>query len=108
MSLAQYFDEINEENQSVIDDVQRKSSQIITFSHFVPRQCFFNTSVRFISLSFYPLPDGEGGGMNVVTLMQAEGIVDICHFVLACLLACLVTSSCQWTHFVTYQLDRII
>ncbi|KAJ1694126.1 hypothetical protein LUZ63_010824 [Rhynchospora breviuscula] len=38
MSLARYFDEINEQNQSMINDVQMKSSQIITFSHFVPRQ----------------------------------------------------------------------
>lgn len=37
-SLAMYFDAMNERNQDVIKEIQRTCSQIITFSHFVPRQ----------------------------------------------------------------------
>eukprot|EP00257_Ricinus_communis_P026892 XP_025014306.1 uncharacterized protein LOC8286474 isoform X2 [Ricinus communis] len=37
-SLALYFDAINEENGDKIKVIQRTCSQIITFSHFVPRQ----------------------------------------------------------------------
>ncbi|KAF5445295.1 hypothetical protein F2P56_034357 [Juglans regia] len=36
-SLALYFDAINEKNMNVIKEIQRACSQIITFSHFVPR-----------------------------------------------------------------------
>ncbi|PON53601.1 Calcineurin-like phosphoesterase domain, apaH type [Trema orientale] len=36
-SLALYFDAMNERNQNVIKEIQTTCSQIITFSHFVPR-----------------------------------------------------------------------
>lgn len=35
--LAQYFDALNEKNLDSIKQIQRRSSQIITFSHFLPR-----------------------------------------------------------------------
>ncbi|KAH0976154.1 hypothetical protein GBA52_018053 [Prunus armeniaca] len=38
ISLALYFDAMNEKNQSVIKEIQNTCNQIITFSHFVPRQ----------------------------------------------------------------------
>ncbi|XP_021292045.1 uncharacterized protein LOC110422453 isoform X1 [Herrania umbratica] len=37
-SLALYFDAMNENNQDTVKQIQRTCSQIITFSHFVPRQ----------------------------------------------------------------------
>ncbi|KAI4365782.1 hypothetical protein MLD38_021740 [Melastoma candidum] len=37
-SLAAFFDSMNNSKQDAIEDIQRKCSQIITFSHFVPRQ----------------------------------------------------------------------
>ncbi|XXG60451.1 hypothetical protein AAC387_Pa04g2359 [Persea americana] len=37
VSLAQYFDALNEKNRDLIEDIRRHSSQIITFSHFLPR-----------------------------------------------------------------------
>ncbi|WCJ29158.1 hypothetical protein M5689_010812 [Euphorbia peplus] len=37
-SLALYFDAMNEENGDIIKSIQRTCNQIITFSHFVPRQ----------------------------------------------------------------------
>ncbi|BBG96368.1 hypothetical protein Prudu_005156 [Prunus dulcis] len=38
ISLALYFDAMNEKNQSVIKEIQNTCNQIITFSHFVPRE----------------------------------------------------------------------
>lgn len=37
-SLALYFDAMNEKNQDVINDIKKTCRQIISFSHFVPRQ----------------------------------------------------------------------
>ncbi|TYI53287.1 hypothetical protein E1A91_D12G309000v1 [Gossypium mustelinum] len=37
-SLALYFDLMNEKNQNTVKQIQSTCSQIITFSHFVPRQ----------------------------------------------------------------------
>ncbi|KAK8599633.1 hypothetical protein V6N13_077546 [Hibiscus sabdariffa] len=37
-SLSLYFDTMNEKNQNTVKQIQRTCSQIITFSHFVPRQ----------------------------------------------------------------------
>ncbi|XP_022994628.1 uncharacterized protein LOC111490283 [Cucurbita maxima] len=36
-SLALFFDAMNEKNHLIIEEIQRTCSQIITFSHFVPR-----------------------------------------------------------------------
>ncbi|XP_022955128.1 uncharacterized protein LOC111457188 isoform X2 [Cucurbita moschata] len=36
-SLALFFDAMNEKNHLMIEEIQRTCSQIITFSHFVPR-----------------------------------------------------------------------
>lgn len=36
-SLALFFDAMNENNHLMIEEIQRTCSQIITFSHFVPR-----------------------------------------------------------------------
>ncbi|ONK56576.1 uncharacterized protein A4U43_C10F10260 [Asparagus officinalis] len=38
ISLANYFDKMNESNTSFMEEILRSSSQLITFSHFVPRQ----------------------------------------------------------------------
>ncbi|XP_077231425.1 uncharacterized protein LOC143864379 isoform X2 [Tasmannia lanceolata] len=38
ISLAQYFDKLNERNCESVEEIQRSCSKIITFSHFVPRQ----------------------------------------------------------------------
>ncbi|KAH7663173.1 Metallo-dependent phosphatases protein [Dioscorea alata] len=37
-SLSQYFDLLNEKNLNAMEQIRKKSNQIITFSHFVPRQ----------------------------------------------------------------------
>ncbi|XP_020248781.1 uncharacterized protein LOC109826195 isoform X2 [Asparagus officinalis] len=37
ISLANYFDKMNESNTSFMEEILRSSSQLITFSHFVPR-----------------------------------------------------------------------
>ncbi|WOK98897.1 hypothetical protein Cni_G07609 [Canna indica] len=38
IALAHFFDIMNEKNQNLIEDIQRNSSHLITFSHFLPRQ----------------------------------------------------------------------
>jgi hypothetical protein len=37
-ALALYFDKLNDRNQDAIEEVKKSSKQILTFSHFVPRQ----------------------------------------------------------------------
>ncbi|KAK8444827.1 hypothetical protein SEVIR_9G207000v4 [Setaria viridis] len=37
-SLALYFDKLNDKNHDAIEEVKNSSKQILTFSHFVPRQ----------------------------------------------------------------------
>ncbi|VAH04716.1 unnamed protein product [Triticum turgidum subsp. durum] len=37
-ALALYFDKLNDKNNDAIEEVKKKSKQILTFSHFVPRQ----------------------------------------------------------------------
>ena len=36
-SLAMYFDSLNDENIGVVDDILKKCTHIISFSHFLPR-----------------------------------------------------------------------
>ena len=36
-ALALYFDKLNDKNNDAIEEVKKKSKQILTFSHFVPR-----------------------------------------------------------------------
>lgn len=38
ISLAHYFDMMNEKNNNAVEEVRRTTCQLITFSHFVPRQ----------------------------------------------------------------------
>ncbi|KAK1304562.1 hypothetical protein QJS10_CPB11g02381 [Acorus calamus] len=38
ITLAQYFDVMNEKNRDAIEEIKSSSCNIITFSHFVPRQ----------------------------------------------------------------------
>lgn len=37
-ALAVYFDKLNDKNNDAIEEVKKNSKQILTFSHFVPRQ----------------------------------------------------------------------
>ncbi|XP_040383862.1 acyl-carrier-protein phosphodiesterase PptH-like [Oryza brachyantha] len=37
-ALALYFDKLNDRNHDAIEEVKKSSKQILTFSHFVPRQ----------------------------------------------------------------------
>jgi len=37
-SIALYFDKLNDKNHDAIEEVKNSSKQILTFSHFVPRQ----------------------------------------------------------------------
>ncbi|KAK6249870.1 hypothetical protein SCA6_003875 [Theobroma cacao] len=45
-SLALYFDAMNENNQDTVKQIQSTCSQIITFSHFVPRYIGVSKSLR--------------------------------------------------------------
>lgn len=37
ISLAQYFDMMNDKNQNAISEIHRTCNQVISFSHFLPR-----------------------------------------------------------------------
>ncbi|KAJ8750191.1 hypothetical protein K2173_014106 [Erythroxylum novogranatense] len=79
MSLALYFDAMNEVNENEIKLIQRACSQIITFSHFVPRQELCPEK----RMLFYPnLPKIIGSDFLEVRLRSihgTEGSASACH-----------------------------
>lgn len=78
-SLALYFDAMNEKNQDLIKEIQSECSQIITFSHFLPRQELCPEK----RMLFYPnLPKIIGSDFLEVRLRSihgAEGSASACH-----------------------------
>ncbi|XP_020533996.1 uncharacterized protein LOC105630189 isoform X2 [Jatropha curcas] len=78
-SLALYFDSMNEENGEKIKVIQKKCSQIITFSHFVPRQELCPEK----RMLFYPnLPKIIGSDCLEVRLRSIHGTkgnASACH-----------------------------
>ncbi|KAL5749398.1 hypothetical protein ACOSP7_024001 [Xanthoceras sorbifolium] len=78
-SLSLYFDVMNEKNKDAIKEIQRTCSQIITFSHFVPRQELCPEK----RMLFYPnLPKIIGSDsleVRVRSIHGAEGSASACH-----------------------------
>ncbi|KAF8036022.1 hypothetical protein BT93_C1903 [Corymbia citriodora subsp. variegata] len=78
-SLASYFDAMNENNMDLIEDIKKTCEQIITFSHFVPRQELCPEK----RMLFYPnLPKIIGSDSLEVRLRSihgAEGSGSACH-----------------------------
>ncbi|XP_024030752.1 uncharacterized protein LOC112094309 isoform X2 [Morus notabilis] len=78
-SLALYFDAMNERNQNVVDKIQRICSQIVTFSHFVPRQELCPEK----RMLFYPkLPKIIGSDClehRIRSIHGTEGDESACH-----------------------------
>lgn len=69
-SLALYFDAMNKENEDEIEVVQRSCNQIITFSHFLPRQELCPEK----RMLFYPhLPKIVGSDCLEVRLRSIHG-----------------------------------
>ncbi|KAM5570206.1 acyl-carrier-protein phosphodiesterase PptH [Rosa sericea] len=79
ISLALYFDAMNEKNQNVIKEIQNTCSQIITFSHFVPRQELCPEK----RMLFYPkLPKIIGSDcleVRIRSIHGVEGSASACH-----------------------------
>ncbi|ONI09583.1 hypothetical protein PRUPE_5G246200 [Prunus persica] len=79
ISLALYFDAMNEKNQSVIKEIQNTCNQIITFSHFVPRQELCPEK----RMLFYPkLPKIIGSDcleFRIRSIHGVEGSPSACH-----------------------------
>lgn len=70
-SLSLYFDAINEESLNVVKEIQGTCSQIITFSHFVPRQELCPEK----RMLFYPkLPKIIGSDYLEVRIRSIHGI----------------------------------
>ncbi|KAL9437775.1 hypothetical protein AB3S75_023611 [Citrus x aurantiifolia] len=78
-SLSLYFDAMNENNQEVINEIQRTCDQIITFSHFVPRQDLCPEK----RMLFYPnLPKIIGSDfleLRIRSIHGAMGSTSACH-----------------------------
>ncbi|XP_030472415.2 LOW QUALITY PROTEIN: uncharacterized protein LOC115690261 [Syzygium oleosum] len=78
-SLASYFDAMNEDNMDVMEVIKKTCEQIITFSHFVPRQELCPEK----RMLFYPnLPKIIGSDSLEVRLRSihgAEGSGSACH-----------------------------
>ncbi|XP_031252600.1 uncharacterized protein LOC116110535 isoform X1 [Pistacia vera] len=78
-SLALYFDAMNETKLDVIKEIQRTCSQIISFSHFVPRQELCPEK----RMLFYPnLPKIIGSDsleVRIRSIHGVEGGVSACH-----------------------------
>ncbi|CAN6577682.1 unnamed protein product [Malus baccata var. baccata] len=79
ISLALYFDAMNEKNQSLIKEIQNTCSQIISFSHFVPRQELCPEK----RMLFYPkLPKIIGSDCleaRIRSIHGVEGSPSACH-----------------------------
>ncbi|XP_004301208.1 PREDICTED: uncharacterized protein LOC101304101 [Fragaria vesca subsp. vesca] len=79
ISLALYFDAMNEKNQNLIKEIQNTCSQIITFSHFVPRQELCPEK----RMLFYPkLPKIIGSDSLEVRIRSIHGVkgsASACH-----------------------------
>ncbi|GKV21542.1 hypothetical protein SLEP1_g31512 [Rubroshorea leprosula] len=77
--LASYFDAMNEENQDMVKEIQSTCSQVITFSHFVPRQELCPEK----RMLFYPnLPKIIGSDrleVRIRSIHGAEGSSSACH-----------------------------
>ncbi|KAL8481098.1 hypothetical protein ACS0TY_027583 [Phlomoides rotata] len=78
-SLALYFDTLNDKNCNIIEDILKRCSQIISFSHFVPRQELCPEK----RMLFYPnLPKIIGSKYletRIRAMCGAEGHVSACH-----------------------------
>ncbi|XP_034214956.1 uncharacterized protein LOC117627137 [Prunus dulcis] len=90
ISLALYFDAMNEKNQSVIKEIQNTCNQIITFSHFVPRSYILLIGFQFRQelcpekrMLFYPkLPKIIGSDcleFRIRSIHGVEGSPSACH-----------------------------
>ncbi|XP_011086924.1 uncharacterized protein LOC105168516 isoform X2 [Sesamum indicum] len=78
-SLALYFDSLNDENWYIVEDILRRCSHIISFSHFVPRQELCPEK----RMLFYPnLPKIIGSKYletRIRAIHGAEGRQSACH-----------------------------
>ncbi|KAG8368682.1 hypothetical protein BUALT_Bualt15G0071100 [Buddleja alternifolia] len=78
-SLALYFDSLNDENRNIIEDIMRRCSHIISFSHFVPRQDLCPEK----RMLFYPnLPKIIGSKYletRIRSIHGTEGRTSACH-----------------------------
>ncbi|KAM7274326.1 hypothetical protein ACFE04_028990 [Oxalis oulophora] len=78
-SLALHFDAMNEKSEDVIQEIRRTCSQIITFSHFVPRQELCPEK----RMLFYPnLPKIIGSDSledRIRSIHGADGSNNACH-----------------------------
>ncbi|XP_042047385.1 acyl-carrier-protein phosphodiesterase PptH-like [Salvia splendens] len=78
-SLAMYFDSLNDENVGVVEDILKKCTHIISFSHFLPRQELCPEK----RMLFYPnLPKVIGSKYlekRIRAIHRAEGQLPACH-----------------------------
>ncbi|XP_057968690.1 uncharacterized protein LOC131158103 isoform X3 [Malania oleifera] len=78
-SLALYFDKMNEKHQDSVKDMQRICTQMITLSHFVPRQELCPEK----RMLFYPnLPKIIGSDYleaRIRSIHGVDGSVSVCH-----------------------------
>ncbi|KAL5545341.1 hypothetical protein UlMin_009125 [Ulmus minor] len=70
-SLALYFDEMNEINQSAIKVVQKTCTQTIMFSHFVPRMFFYPKLPKIIG--------SDSLELRIRSIHGNEGSGSACH-----------------------------
>ncbi|GFP99094.1 hypothetical protein PHJA_002053300 [Phtheirospermum japonicum] len=77
--LAQHFDSLNDKNWNIVEDIMRRCSRIISFSHFVPRQELCPEK----RMLFYPnLPKIIGSKYletRIRSIHGAEGRPSACH-----------------------------
>ncbi|KAJ0969967.1 hypothetical protein J5N97_022844 [Dioscorea zingiberensis] len=78
-SLSQYFDLLNIKNNDAIEQIREKSDQIITFSHFIPRQELCPEK----RMLFYPnLPKIIGSDpleVRIRSIHGQKGSMSACH-----------------------------
>lgn len=79
VSLALYFDAMNEQNQHKIDEIQRSCNQIITFSHFLPRQELCPEKRMLFYPNLHKIIGSDSLEVRIRSIHGTDGSPSACH-----------------------------
>ncbi|OVA10771.1 Phosphoesterase domain [Macleaya cordata] len=79
LSLAVYFDAMNEKNQDKIEEIQRICSQIITFSHFLPRQELCPEKRMLFYPNLHKIIGSDSLEVRIRSIHGTDGSPSACH-----------------------------
>ncbi|CAM8937115.1 unnamed protein product [Rhodiola kirilowii] len=78
-ALSVYFDNMNERNQALIKEIQKKCSQLITFSHFLPRQELCPEKRMLFYPNLHKIIGSDLLEVRIRSVIGTEGSPSACH-----------------------------